>query len=229
MIAYARFQVEGYVRSLRVVYPLVGLALLMALVLSSQPSKGDSTEAQFRTHILGSYGDAAVFMFFICAWATRGLLDTEPDTQRQLSFLAARRPLLTSLFAAYVFNVLLVVISLGPQLPVGLQHPPGAALPEMLVMHLLVAVPATALGALCSRAALPSPGTSLIVLLGAGALNLILGIGPLRVLTVPMIEWMRAANDSPAAFEHAFPALALRILAWSAVAGGLYAYLRRDH
>jgi hypothetical protein len=42
-----------------------------------------------------------------------------------------------------------------------------------------------------------------------------------------MIEWMRAAGDGPSDFIHAFPELALRTIAWTTVAGTLYAWLRR--
>ena len=86
---------------------------------------------------------------------------------------------------------------------------------------------ATALGALTSRAVIPSTGTSILVLLGVCAANLILGLGPLRVVTVPMIDWMRAAGHGPSAFTHAFQALAVRTVAWAAAATALYAWLRR--
>jgi hypothetical protein len=91
----------------------------------------------------------------------------------------------------------------------------------------LSALAATALGALTSRAVMPSPGTSILVVLGVCAANLILGLTPLRVLAVPMIEWMRAAGHGQTAFAHALPLIALRTLAWTAVAGALYAWLRR--
>jgi ABC-type multidrug transport system ATPase subunit len=42
-------------------------------------------------------------------------------------------------------------------------------------------------------------------------------------LTVPMIEWMRAAGHGPSDFTDVFPAMALRTVAWTAVAGALYA------
>jgi hypothetical protein len=91
----------------------------------------------------------------------------------------------------------------------------------------LSALAATALGTLTSRAVMPSPGTSIFVLLGVCAANLILGLTPLRFLAVPMIDWMRAAGHGPTVFTHAFPLIALRTLAWTALAGALYAWLRR--
>lgn len=44
---------------------------------------------------------------------------------------------------------------------------------------------------------------------------------------MPMIDWMRAAGHGAAGFTRAFPLLALRTVAWAAVAGALYAWLRR--
>jgi hypothetical protein len=96
-----------------------------------------------------------------------------------------------------------------------------------VVLLPMSALAATALGALTSRAVMPSPGTSILVLLGVCAANLILGLTPLRFLAVPMIEWMRAAAHGTGAFTDAFPLIALRTLAWTALAGALYAWLRR--
>lgn len=46
-------------------------------------------------------------------------------------------------------------------------------------------------------------------------------------LTVPQIEWMRAASHGPSELARVFPLLALRTVAWTAVTGALYAGLRR--
>ncbi len=96
-----------------------------------------------------------------------------------------------------------------------------------VALTLAATVAATALGALTSRAVMPSPGASILVLLGACGANLLLGMGPLRVLTVPMIEWMRAATRGASVFITAAPGLVLRTLAWSAVATPLHVRLRR--
>jgi hypothetical protein len=227
MIAVIRFQLSGYVRSVRALHPVIALALLLAIVFSS-PLGG--TPAQIRQGALTAVADLAALVFPICAWAARGLLDTEPDVQRHVTAVTAgrRRAVLAGYAAAYAFSVVLALIA--PLYPLSQAAGSGLGVRDVLLSLALLplsALAATALGALTSRAVIPSPGTSILVLLGACGLNLILGLGPLRVLTVPMIEWMRAAGHGPSDLAAAFPWLALRTLAWAAVGGALYAWLRR--
>jgi hypothetical protein len=222
-----RFQLSGYIRSVRALHPVLALALLLAIVFSS-PLGG--TPAQVRQGALNAVADLAVLIFPICAWAARGLLDTEPDAQRHVSAVAAGRwrAIAAESAAAYVFSGVLAL--LAPIYP--LAQAAGSGLDVQVValsaaLLLLSALAATALGALTSRAVLPSPGTSILVLLGVCAANLILGLTPLRLLTVPMIDWMRAASHGPAAFTHAFPFIALRTFTWACLASALYTWLRR--
>ena len=91
--------------------------------------------------------------------------------------------------AAYAFSAVLALIS--PIYPLTEAAGSGLKLQTVLLSVALLplsALAATALGALTSRAVMPSTGTSIIVLLGVCAGNLILDMGPLRVLTVPMIN-----------------------------------------
>ncbi|MGH3382491.1 MAG: hypothetical protein ACRDP6_47960 [Actinoallomurus sp.] len=227
MIAVIRFQLSGYLRSVRALHPVLALALLLAIVFSS-PLGG--TSAQVRQGALNAIADLAVLTFPICAWAARGLLDTEPDTQRHVSAVTAGRwqALVAGSVAAYAFSVVLALIA--PIYPLAQAAGSGLKLQTVLLSIALLplsSLAATALGALTSRAVMPSTGTSIIVLLGVCAANLILGLGPLRVLTVPMIEWMRAAGHGPSDFAHVFPMMALRTIAWATIAGALYAWLRR--
>jgi hypothetical protein len=222
-----RFHLSGYIRSVRALHPVLALALLLAIVFSS-PLGG--TPAQVRQGALNAVADLAVLVFPICAWAARALLDTEPDAQRHVSAVAAgrRRAVVAGSAAAYVFSGVLALIA--PIYP--LAQAAGSGLDARTVVLSVALLPrsalaATALGALTSRAVMPSPGTSILVLLGVCAANLILGLTPLRFLAVPMIEWMRAAAHGTAAFTGAFPLIALRTLAWTALAGALYAWLRR--
>ena len=222
-----RYQLSGYLRSVRALHPVLALALLSAIVFSS-PLGG--TPAEVRHGAVNAVADLAALTFPICAWAARGLLDTEPDAQRHLSAVAAGRgrALVAGAIAAYLFSVVLALIS--PIYPL-VQAADAGLRPQDVVAGLallpLSAAAATALGALTSRAVIPSTGTSILVLLGVCAANLILGLGPLRYLTVPMIDWMRAAGHGPADLTHAFPELAARTLAWTAIAATLYARLRR--
>jgi hypothetical protein len=227
VIAVMRFQISGYLRSIRALHPVIALALLLAVVFSS-PLGG--TPDQIRHGALNAFGDLATLIFPICAWAARGLLDTEPDAQRHVSAVTAGRwrAIAAGALAAYGFSAALAVIAPVYPLIEAARYGAGPSVTLLgIALMLLSALAATGLGALTSRAVLPSPGTSILVLLGVCAANLLLGLGPLRGLTVPMVEWMRAAGHGSAAFTHAFPALVLRTLGWSAVAGALYSWLRR--
>jgi hypothetical protein len=221
MIALIRFQVAGYVRSLRVLQPLILVVLAVALVLVQGPSGPDAADLAVST-----FADVAAFMFPVWAWAARALLDTQPDEQRALTTTAARRPSAPTwagLLAAYTVNAFLGVVALAVPLVHALQAgSPGQAVLVGFVLNLLVAVPGTLLGAWTSRARIPHPGVSLLALLGGATALLLLGLGRLAWLSIPMIEWMRAAHDGPTAFTSAFPAIALHLLIWSTVVGTAY-------
>ncbi|NDU76018.1 hypothetical protein GWI34_25815 [Actinomadura sp. DSM 109109] len=225
MIALIRFHAAGYVRSLRVLQPLIVVALVVALVLAQGPSGPDAAELAVRT-----LADVAAFMFPVWAWAARALLDTQPDEQRALTATASRHPSAwAGLLAAYGVNVSLGIAALAVPLFQALQAgSPGRAVLVGCVLNLLVAVPGTLLGAWTSRALIPDPGISLLALLGGATALLLLGMGRLSWLSVPMIGWMRAARDGPDDFVSHFPATALHLLAWSAiVATGYLLALRR--
>lgn len=229
MIAAMRFQLSGYVRSTRVLHPVLALALLLAVVFSS-PLGG--TPAEVRSGALNAFGDLAALVFPICAWAARGVLDTEPDVQRHICAVTVGRwrAVAAGLGTAYGFSACLAL--LAPVYPLveaaryGLR---SSVLLLTVALMLLSALAATALGALTSRAVISSPGGSILVLLGGFMANLLLGLGPLRIMTVPMIEWMGAAGRGPSAFTSALPLLGLRTLVWAALATTLYARLRRTH
>ncbi|MFB9834639.1 hypothetical protein [Actinoallomurus acaciae] len=226
MIAVVRYQLSGYLRSVRALHPVLALALLLAIMFSD-PVGG--TPAEVRQGTMNAIADLAVLVFPICAWAARGLLDTEPDVQRHVSAVTAgrRRALIAGLVSAYVFSVVLALI--GPIYllaeAAGSGLTPQVALSAALLP--LSALAATALGALTSRAVIPSTGTSILVLLGGCGLNLIVGMTPLRLLAIPMIDWMRAAGHGPSGLTGAFPELAARTLVWTALALALYVRLRR--
>jgi hypothetical protein len=223
VIALARFQVSGYLRSLRILQPLIVIFLILALVLFQPPANAKLAA--------GAFGDAAAFMFPVWAWAARALLDTQPDEQRALSATAASHPLtpaFAGLLAAYAVNVGLGVATLALPTIHGLSAGlDGAALAAGLGLNLLVAAAATFLGAWTSRAIIPDPGVSLLGLLGGAAAALLLSIGPLAWLSVPMVAWIRAAHDGPSELAGAFPGLALHIALWTAVAGVAYVLIRR--
>ncbi|WP_433477892.1 hypothetical protein ACQPZP_13135 [Spirillospora sp. CA-142024] len=226
MIALIRFQIAGYVRSLRVLQPLIVVALLVALVLVQGPGGPKAADLAVRT-----FGDVAAFLFPVWAWAARALLDTQPDEQRSLTATAARHPsgpTWAGLLAAYGVNLSLGVIALAVPLFQAVQAgSPGRAVLAGCALNLLVAVPGTLLGAWTSRTLIPDPGVSLLALLGGATALLLLGLGRLSWLSVPMIEWMRAANRGPSAFTATLPTVALHVFLWSTVVGTAYVITAR--
>ncbi|MCW2913511.1 MAG: hypothetical protein JWN52_1579 [Actinomycetia bacterium] len=231
MIALSRFQIAGYLRSLRALHPLIVVALLLILVMQDGPSG-----PQAKDLATGSLGDVAAFLLPIGAWATRALLDTQPDVQRDLSALSVcagqggrSTPALADLLAGYVINLCLAALLLAFPLLQGLVVgvDPLVVLTG-IVLSLLVAAAATVLGAWTSRAVIPSPAVSLLTLLGGSVAILLFSLGPLKWLSIPMVGWLRAAHHGPDAFVSALPTMALHIAIWSAVVGLGYVLVRRQ-
>ncbi|KAB2341855.1 hypothetical protein [Actinomadura rudentiformis] len=223
MIALARFQVSGYLRSLRILQPVIVIFLILALLLSQAPANARLAA--------GAFGDVAAFMFPVWAWTARALLDTQPDEQRALSATAARHhltPAFAGLLAAYAVNLALGVAVIAVPTAQGLSAGLDAgAVSAGLALNLLVAAAGTFLGAWTSRAIIPDPGVSLLALLGGAAAALLLSIGPLSWLSVPMVDWIRAAHDGPDDLIAAFPGLGLHIALWTAAVGVTYVLIRR--
>ncbi|WP_146087586.1 hypothetical protein [Thermomonospora echinospora] len=226
VMALARFQVCGYVRSLRVLQPLILVLLILTLGLAQWP--GGPRRVELAT---GALGDIAALVFPICAWSARSLLDTQPDEQRALSATAAGHPVASAvagLLAAYAVNLclggLLLAIPLVQCVSVGTGLAPTAA---GAGLTFLVALAGTLLGAYAQRSIISSPGHSLLALLGGVTAALLLSLGPLSPLSVPMVKWLRAAHDGPVAFIAAFPGLALHLALWSTVLAAGHLLLAR--
>jgi hypothetical protein len=255
VIALARFQVAGYLRSLRALQPLVVVLLLLSLVIL----QGSADDAELA---VGTLGDVAAFLFPVWAWTARALLDTQPDEQRCLSALAVRARgrrsgadrtrgmagdspsetpgirsrlmaahsrTLAGLIAAYAVNAGLGLLVLA--VPVVQAHLAGVGAGTVLIglgLSLLVALAATVLGAWTSRAIITDPGFSLLALLGGVVAALLLSLSPLSWVAVPMVDWLRAAHDGPAAFTRAFPAIALHLALWILAVGTAYLMASRD-
>ncbi|MEV5828322.1 hypothetical protein AB0L25_22465 [Spirillospora sp. NPDC052242] len=221
MIAIARFQAAAYVRSLRVLHPLIVVVLVVALVLAQGPGGPDAAALA-----VGTFGDVAAFMFPVWAWAARALLDTQPDEQRALTAAAARHrwaPVWAGLLAAYGVNLCLGLVTLAVPLVQAVSlGSPGRAVAAGLALNALVAAAGTLLGAWTSRAVLPSPGVSLLALLGGASALVLLGLGPLSAVSVPMIEWLRAVHDGPETFVADFPGIAVHLAVWTALVGAAY-------
>jgi hypothetical protein len=216
-----RFKVAAYVRSHRVVQPFLALLAVLILLYSTQVPDGAE---------LSAYTDSAAILVVVFGWAARSLLDTEPDVQRAISMASAGRPLREitgGLLSAAAVNLVLAAIAVLTPLLIGFASEPGAAvLAGGVALHLLSAVTGVTLGALTSRAVLPSPATSLLALLGGYVAMVLLSLTPLAWLApVPVLRWMRDASDG--VVLSALPALAGQTLLWSAVGLTAYAVLRR--
>ncbi|MFB4316755.1 hypothetical protein [Actinomadura sp. 21ATH] len=220
MSALVRFQIAGYLRSFRVLQPLIVVLLLVSLVLLQGPDSAGLAA--------GALGDVPAFLFAVWAWTARALLDTQPDDQRALSALSTRRHAAAGLLAAYAVN--LGLGALGAAVPVGQALATGVPAPALAAgigLLLLVAPAATVLGALTTRALIPDPGISLITLITGIAAALLLSMSPLRWIAVPMVGWLRAAHDGPAELAAAFPGVALHLTLWTAALAAAYLTLRR--
>jgi len=226
MIALARFQVAGYVRSYRVLYPLIVLGLLMTILLQQWPATHD--HRLYPGLVAGAYGDSAAFLVPIGAWAARGLLDTEPDVQRDLSRLAVRSPALSGLLAGFAVNLalggLLAAFPVAQTVSFGLG--PGLIL-RGLALIASAAAASTAFGAWTCRAIMPSAALSTLVLIGGLVLLLVLSMGSLRVFSIPMVGWVRAAHRGPDELASALPGLSVHLTLWTLVVAAGYVVVRR--
>lgn len=226
MIALVRMRLAGFVQTGRAVAPL-----LAALVVLSVLYGGGAAQAG------EAYGVSAAIMFFVLAWQTKILLDVEPDVQRRLGRVAAGgagREIAAGLIAAVLAGLPVVLIALVLPWPLGgvttprLGDPPlseGIALGVWA--HLLLLLPAVALGALASRAVTRQTARGLMVLVGGAVFAVVFG---LKSFPVPWVAppVMAAARDTVGAAH--LPTLAAATawgLAWSAVAVAGYAAIRR--
>ncbi|MDH2430119.1 hypothetical protein [Sphaerisporangium sp. TRM90804] len=221
VLALARFKTAGYARAHRIVQPFIGLLAVVIVLYSTRVGVGQE---------LSSYADSAVLLVPVFAWAARGLLDTDPDVQRLIAITAAGRPgreVGAGLLAAVAVNAGLAVLALAVPLAIGFSSMPGwPVLLGGLALHLLSLLTGTVLGALSSRPILPDSATSALVLLGGYVTMLLISLAPIPWLTVPLIGWIRAANE-PSFLTAALPSLTAPTLFWCAAALLAYTRLRR--
>ncbi|MEU7985553.1 hypothetical protein AB0B56_11875 [Streptosporangium canum] len=220
MTALVRFKLAAYARSHRLFQPLIGLFAMLAVFYSSAVPPGSE---------LSSYADSAGLLVVVFGWAARGLLDTEPATQRLISMTAAGRPgreVCAGLLAALAVNLGMAAIAIVLPLGIGFAAVPSPGdLAQGIALHLLGLIAGTALGTLTSRPILPSPAVSMLVLFGGYLALLLISLTPVGRFTVPIMPWMRAANDG--ALGEALPTLAAATLFWSVAGVAAYVRLRR--
>ncbi|MFI6793588.1 hypothetical protein ACIBG4_40290 [Nonomuraea sp. NPDC050383] len=220
MIALVVFRLAAYVRSHRVHQALLPIIITLSIVYASRAPRGSEAAA---------LTDGAVLIIPFLAWAARSLLDTEPDEQRAISATAVGgrgRETAAGLLAALVACGAFATLALGCGLALGLSAapPPGVSVAGVVV-HALAALTGVALGALTSRAVVPSPAFSIMGLVGGFLVMLVLSVSPAYWLTVPVAAWMKAAAADRLVAE--LPGLSAISLAWCLVGLGVYGYLRR--
>jgi hypothetical protein len=182
---------------------------------------------------------SAAILFGVLAWQTKILLDVEPDVQRRLARVAvggSDRELAAGIGAAFIAALPMIVIALIlPWLLGGVTTPQTADDPPLregialgIWAHLLLLVPAIALGALASRAVSGSGARGLMVLLVGviGAIVFGLKQSPIPWVAPPVMSTARdtvgGANPQQILIASAWA------LAWAAVAFAGYRQLRRN-
>ncbi|MER5625187.1 hypothetical protein ABT061_29550 [Streptosporangium sp. NPDC002544] len=220
MIHLARFKLSAYARSHRLFQPMIGLLMMLAIFYSTLTPPGKE---------LSAYADSAGLLILVFAWAARGLLDTEPPTQRLISMTAAGRPgreIGAGLLAALTVNLGMATIAIGLPLIHGFAAMPAPAdLASGITLHVLGVSAGTALGALTSRPILASPAVSMLALFGGYLALLLISLTPVGRLSVPIMPWMRAANDG--LLDTVLLPISAATLFWTAASLALYVRLRR--
>ncbi|MFB4281225.1 hypothetical protein ACBJ59_38455 [Nonomuraea sp. MTCD27] len=220
MIALAAFRLAAYVRSHRVYQALLLMLAMQAVIHGNRAPRGE--EATVLT-------DGGVLIIPVLAWTARSLLDTEPDRQREMSAVQVGgrgREVVAGLLAAFAACAVLAALALGWAMLLGITGSPSSGvLGAALLLYALSALAGTALGALTSRAVLPSPAVSIMTLLFGFIAMLLVSATSLYWLTVPLLRWMKAANSGDLVAQ--FPQLASISLAWCVVGLGAYVWVRR--
>ncbi|GAA2318183.1 hypothetical protein GCM10010149_83330 [Nonomuraea roseoviolacea subsp. roseoviolacea] len=221
MIALVAFRVAAYVRSHRVFQALLPLLVLISILHAGRAPRG--AEAAALT-------DSAVLVIPLLAWATRGLLDTEPDEQRAISATGVGgrpREVAAGLLAALVTCAAFAALTLGSGLALGLSATPSReVVAAAVVVHALAVLAGVALGALTSRPLMPSPAYSIMALVAGFLTMLLVGASPVYWLTVPVTAWMKAAGAGRLVSE--LPGLAAVSLVWCLAGLTVYWCLRRS-
>jgi hypothetical protein len=227
MTALVRMRLAGFVQTGRAAAPLLAaLIVLSVLYGGGQAQAGEA------------YGVSAAVLFVVLAWQTKVLLDVEPDVQRRLGRVAvggAGREVAAGLGAAAVAALPVVLIAMTlPWLVGGVTTPrPGdpplsTGIALGVWAHLLLLLPAVALGALASRAVTRQTANGLTVLVSGAVFTIVFGLKsfPAPWLAPPVLT---TARDTIGAAD--LTAIAITTawgLAWTAVALTAYAALRRS-
>ena len=224
VLAVARFQISGYVRSGQVLFPLILLALIIA-VQSGMPGNPAS-----------SFADAAAFTLPVFALTSHQMLGAEPDTQRTLTALAAgsrRAYLAGGLLGALAVNLGFLLLSTASALrgPLGAHELAGGSVALTVLVglgvHLLTYLPGVALGALTTRAVTGDAPAEYVALVCGLLIAVLPGLaeGPPSWIALPIFRLLRASNAH--GLSAAAPGIAVHVAVWTAVVTAGYLLLRR--
>ncbi len=193
MTALVRMRLAGFLQTGRAAAPLLAaLVVLSVLYGGGQSQAGEA------------YGVSAAILFAVLAWQTKLLLDVEPDVQRRLGRVAvgAARETAAGVLAALLAGLPVILVALILPWLVGGVTTPGEGDPPLaegialgVWAHLLLLLPAVALGALASRAVSAQAARGLAILVGGVVMAIVLGLksSPAPWLAPPL---MAAARDT---------------------------------
>ncbi|MEU7616706.1 hypothetical protein AB0M91_17550 [Micromonospora rifamycinica] len=226
MSALVRMRLAGFLRTGRAIAPLLAALLVLGILYGG----GQARPAE-------AYGVCAVVLFPVLAWQTKILLDVEPDVQRRMAqvLVGPARDRAAGLLAAVVAGLGTILVALAfPWLVGGLVVPgPGdlslpAALGLGLWAHLLALLPATAVGALASRALTRSAGYGVAVLAVGVVGTLVLGLrGSVAPWLAPPVLATARALAGPLPVDTAL-FLSGAAVGWTGLALAGYAWRRRS-
>jgi hypothetical protein len=234
MIPLTRMRLSGFVRGGRALPPAIAVLVVLGVIYGG----GASSAAV-------AYGYSAAALFPVLAWLTKVLLDAEPDVQRRLArvSIGPAREAVSGVLAAALVSLIVCVLAMGaPWLFHGIDTSKslGSGIVLGVLAHLLAIPPATALGALTSRAVTRTVRTGVAVLAVAAVLVVVLGLKGSWApwLVPPVMATARALTypgppsaGRPPAGPPSAGTLTLLVawaLLWSAVAFTGYARLRRS-
>lgn len=219
-----RMRLHGYWRSGRAVPPLVtALVVIASLYGGGAEPAGEG------------FGLSAYILLPVLALQTKLLIDAEPDVARKMIVVCVGRrgDVLAGLLAAAVAGLAMIMIAIVLPFAIGgiAVHAPGPPFAAGFVLgiwaHLLILLPALALGALTSRAVTGSIGVGALALVGGWICMMVADLprSPIRWLAPPMIDIARAARAN--LDGSLVSGLTAWTLGWTAVAIAGYAILRR--
>ncbi|WP_199515845.1 hypothetical protein [Nucisporomicrobium flavum] len=228
MTSLVRMRLGGFVRSGRILAPLIAGMVVLGVIHGG----GKSAAAP-------AYGYSAVMFFPVFAWLTKLLLDAEPDVQRRLARVAvgpAREAAAGALAAAAVGSVFCLVAIVAP-LPLGAIRGPEPGEPSMaagiglgVLAHLLSLAAGVGLGALASRAVTRSVRAGITVLVTGAVLGVVLGLqGSIAPwLVPPLMATARALAAVPLPPAGDLWLLSGWTILWCTAVFTAYAWLRRS-